>query len=242
MKCKFFMTGIYSIFHAGLLHGQDNNVFGFAESFSLAQKYALHQFQINGFLAVTAGIFIVNKRRNFILRKRYRKLVSNLSNDYKKKVQKESRDSSVSKAVDNLLIQNVFQKMFSTSMEKRIAEGLNHFKQSEKFLDKETSLETLLNDLNVEFRYLQEVIMKHESVSAELYLHRLRIDFIIKKLFDHPKYRDYKSADLGSMCGYHSAGEFESYFQKSCKISLIYFLEQLKKDHDKKYRNKSKAA
>lgn len=89
------MTSIYSIFHAGLLHCQGNNVFGFVELFSLAQKYALQQFQINGFLAVTAGIFIVNKRRNFILRKRYRKLVSNLSNGYKKNVQKESRNSSV---------------------------------------------------------------------------------------------------------------------------------------------------
>lgn len=71
---------------------------------------------------------------------------------------------------------------------------------------------------------------------------RFKIDPIIKKLFDHPNYRDYKSADLGSMSGYHSAGEFESYFLRSCKISLIYFLEQLKKDHHKKYRNKSKAA
>jgi hypothetical protein len=52
-------------------------------------------------------------------------------------------------------------------MEKRIVEGLNRFKQSEKFLDKETSLETLLNDPDVEFKYLQEVILKHESVSTD---------------------------------------------------------------------------
>ena len=57
--------------------------------------------------------------------------------------------------------------MYSTSMEKRIVEGLNRFKQSEKFLDKETSLETHLNDPEVEFKYLQEVILKHESVSTD---------------------------------------------------------------------------
>lgn len=101
--------------------------FGFVESFSLALKYALHEFQINGFLVITAGIFIVNKRRNFILRKRDPKLVNNLSNDYKKKSQKETKDFFISKPVDNILIQNNFQKMCSTRMEKRIVEGLNHF-------------------------------------------------------------------------------------------------------------------
>ncbi|MGO4710957.1 hypothetical protein AB4Y90_17980, partial [Chryseobacterium sp. 2TAF14] len=99
-----------------------------------------------------------------------------------------------------------------------------------------------LKEIDVEYEYLNETIQKHTSMNADLYFHRLRINYILKKLYQEPKFRDYKAADLASICGYHSPGEFEYYFRKICKISSEYFIKQLKKESLRQQRNIREAA
>lgn len=204
-------------FHS-VLFCQQNAVPEFLKSISFSQNYNENQFEINGFLAITAGYLIIQKNRSIKLRKRYKKLIKTLS------------EEELNQPIEKFDSQE-FSEKITSSMEKRIVDGLVNFKKSEKFLEKETTLDTVLNDIDVEYQYLNDTVKKHTAMDAELYFHSLRINYIVKKLYKDFKFKDYKSFDLASLCGYYSTGEFEFYFRKICKVSLDYFIRQLKAEN-----------
>lgn len=241
MKVKYYISGICTIFHTASMYAKSSAIPRPDTSFIL-NTYGDYQQHINGLLAIATGYFVVIKRKNLVDRKFYRKIIKNLESD-------QNNTYLDSKAVTNQIHKKInadshtaIYKSYYTSMEKRIVEGLINLEESNQFLNREINLDVIQSELNVEFKYLEQIILKHYSTSASLYIHLLRINYITKKMYLQIKLREYKSADLASICGYSSAGEFESYFQKINKISLKNFLQRLKKDEEKKNRKSLKVA
>lgn len=108
---------------------------------------------------------------------------------------------------------------------------LDKFEKSQKFIKKDLSLTSLANELNTNTRYLSEIIKQHKEKNYNHYINSLRIDYITKKLYENPIYREYKISYLAEACGFSSREVFAVIFKKETGVSPSYFISNLKKDH-----------
>ncbi|WP_153392304.1 tetratricopeptide repeat protein [Chryseobacterium vaccae] len=108
---------------------------------------------------------------------------------------------------------------------------LDKFEKSQKFIKKDLSLTSLANELNTNTRYLSEIIKQHKEKNYNNYINSLRIDYITKKLYENPIYREYKISYLAEACGFSSREVFAVIFKKETGVSPSYFISNLKKDH-----------
>ncbi|PWN65935.1 helix-turn-helix domain-containing protein [Chryseobacterium oncorhynchi] len=105
---------------------------------------------------------------------------------------------------------------------------LEKFENSEKYLRKEVSLTWMANSLSTNPKYLSEIIKIYREHNFTSYINELRINYIIKKLYENPVYREYKITYLAEECGYATPRVFVSAFKKETGFAPSYFVEQLK--------------
>ncbi|MFP3835612.1 helix-turn-helix domain-containing protein [Chryseobacterium sp. SIMBA_028] len=105
---------------------------------------------------------------------------------------------------------------------------LEKFENAEKYLRKDLSLTWMANNLNTNPKYLSEVIKMYREHNFTSYINELRINYIIRKLYDNPIYREYKITYLAEECGYTTPRVFVNAFKKETGFTPSYFVEQLK--------------
>lgn len=105
---------------------------------------------------------------------------------------------------------------------------LDKFEKSEKYLRKDLSLTWMANNLNTNTKYLSEIIKVYRNHNFTSYINELRINYIVKKLYDNPIYREYKITYLAEECGYATPRVFVNAFKKETGFTPSYFVEQLK--------------
>jgi len=194
---------------------------------------------IIGSLVLVASVIIVIlwRRRSRILRRNYEQIIENLKNesisqptetssdneepDNNKEIGNETNEESELSANKNLI---------STETEARILKRLLSFERSEKFLKKDFTISTLSAQLNTNSKYLSEIINKNKSQNFSNYLNGLRINYIVHKLYNEPKYREYKISYLAEECGYASPQVFVLAFKKINGVTPSYFIQSLKED------------
>ncbi|PZR21670.1 MAG: hypothetical protein DI535_27855 [Citrobacter freundii] len=115
----------------------------------------------------------------------------------------------------------------STDTERKILKKLEVFEESNRFLKKDISLTSLAHQQGTNPKYLSEIIRIHKSQNFNGYINKLRIDYIVKKLYESPKYREYKISYLASECGYASPQVFVIAFKKETGVTPSYFIERL---------------
>ena len=112
----------------------------------------------------------------------------------------------------------------------RILKGLAAFEKSEKFLKKDLTISSLAAQLNTNTKYLSEAIKNNRSENFSNYINSLRINYIVHKLYNDPKYREYKISYLAEECGYASSQVFVIAFKKINGLTPSYFIQNLKDD------------
>lgn len=115
-----------------------------------------------------------------------------------------------------------------------ILNKLKKFESSNKFLNSEMSLAFLATLMDTNTKYLSEVINKHYVVNYNLYINRLRINYLIDKLRTDPKYLTYKISYLAELCGYASHSSFATIFKQITGNSPAVFIELLRKEIESK--------
>ncbi|TDX87261.1 helix-turn-helix domain-containing protein [Epilithonimonas xixisoli] len=118
----------------------------------------------------------------------------------------------------------------SNDTERKILKKLNAFEDSNKFLKKEISLSSMSHQINTNPRYLSDIIRTHRNQNFNSYINSLRINYIVQKLYNEPKYREYKISYLAEECGYTSSQVFVIAFKKETGFTPSYFLDNLKND------------
>ncbi|UHO40750.1 helix-turn-helix transcriptional regulator [Chryseobacterium capnotolerans] len=86
----------------------------------------------------------------------------------------------------------------------------------------------MANHLNTNPKYLSEVIKGYRNHNFTSYINELRINYIIRKLYENPIYREYKITYLAEECGYTTPRVFVNAFKKETGFTPSYFVEQLK--------------
>ncbi|KFF11272.1 transcriptional regulator [Chryseobacterium soli] len=86
----------------------------------------------------------------------------------------------------------------------------------------------MANSLATNPKYLSEIIKTYKNHNFTSYINELRINYIIKNLYENPIYREYKIASLAEECGYGTPRVFVNAFKQQTGFTPSYFVEQLK--------------
>lgn len=114
--------------------------------------------------------------------------------------------------------------------EERILQALEHWEESNGFLNKDLSLSVLAAEFHTNPKYLSNVINTHKEKDFNNYVNELKILFVIDKLRDNPEYLDYKLSYIAEEFGFSSHSKFASVFKAVVGLSPSVFISHLKKD------------
>lgn len=144
---------------------------------------------------------IYRKRSNKILHNKYQNIIAKLKSE-----KEVSNEAGISDNMENIKIKLPANTPDETT--KILLQKLEKFETSEKFLKKEINTSWLASNLNTNPKYLSETINTYKGKNFTNYINGLRIDYIVRKLYNDPKYREYKISYLAEECGYASSQVF----------------------------------
>lgn len=173
------------------------------------------------FFMLAIGAWLLWRRKNMALRKKYEKLIGQLK--------KEAQNGQLVATKAELITSQ--KNNIANETEKELLTRLEAFEKSKAFLKKDVTLTSISNMFNTNTKYLSEIIKIHRSQNFNNYINGLRIDYIVHKLYNEPEYRDYKISYLSEQCGFASYQVFVLAFRKQYGVTPSYFIHNLKSDH-----------
>jgi AraC-like DNA-binding protein len=114
----------------------------------------------------------------------------------------------------------------------RLQLKLEKFERSQKYLKPDINLAYLSHYLGTNPTYLTELLKVQRGTTYRNYINGLRIDYIKKKLYEDPIYREYKITHLAAECGFASRQVFISVFKKHTGMPPSFYINQLKSEKD----------
>ncbi|MBO9690235.1 AraC family transcriptional regulator [Chryseobacterium sp.] len=117
--------------------------------------------------------------------------------------------------------------LMTSETESKLLELLEDFEKGELYNNKGMSLSFLAGELNTNTKYLSYVINQHKSADFKTYINRLRINYIVDKLINDEKYRQYKISILADECGFSSHSKFAAVFKAVTDYSPSAYIKYL---------------
>jgi AraC-like DNA-binding protein len=121
------------------------------------------------------------------------------------------------------------QKM-SVQKEREILQKLEEWEKSEAYLDRNMSLSLLSAQLNINAKYISEVINTRKEKNFNGYINELRINHIIHLLHTDPVYLNYKVSYLADYSGFSSHSAFTTIFKSVTGISPHDYIQNISKN------------
>jgi YesN/AraC family two-component response regulator len=112
-----------------------------------------------------------------------------------------------------------------TETEQHILAKLKKFEASTKYTHKDMSLANLAAQMDINTKYLSEIINKHYQDNFNTYINKLRINYIIEKLKNSPEYLHYKISYLAEESGFSSHSSFATVFKSITGIAPTTFID-----------------
>ncbi len=165
------------------------------------------------FFAGTILTWVLWRKRNKIIHEKYEQIIDRLKNNTTGnpgKTPSQTKNVISNDTGNDLMIK------------------LEMFENSERFLKPDITIGFLSGQFNTNPKYLSEIIKKNRSQNFSSYINNLRIDHIVSKLYNEPKYREYKISYLAEQCGFASPQVFIIAFRKVNGVTPFYFIQQLK--------------
>ncbi|MBB6370629.1 helix-turn-helix domain-containing protein [Chryseobacterium shigense] len=119
------------------------------------------------------------------------------------------------------------ESLMTSETECKLLDLLEEFEKGELYNNKNMSLSFLAAELNTNTKYLSYVINRHKSSDVKTYVNRLRINYIVDKLINDDKYRQYKISILADECGFSSHSKFASVFKAVTDFSPSAYIKYL---------------
>lgn len=119
------------------------------------------------------------------------------------------------------------EPLMTSETEAKLLDLLEGFEKGNLYNNKNMSLPFLAGELNTNTKYLSYIINQHKSVDFKTYVNRLRINYIVDKLMNDEKYRQYKISILADECGFSSHSKFASIFKAVTDFSPSAYIKLL---------------
>ncbi len=166
---------------------------------------------------------------------------------YKKKKQKQIRKmetileqlkANQNNSLDVLLVESEISKieykeeknLMSVEAEKKLLEKLHYFEEKKLYLDRKVSLSYVATEIESNTKYLSYIIKNHKGKDFNKYINDLRINYIVQKINDDPKYRQYKINFLAEETGFSSHSKFATVFKNTIGVSPSEFINYFEKN------------
>ncbi|ALM47423.1 hypothetical protein AMR72_00040 [Flavobacterium psychrophilum] len=118
----------------------------------------------------------------------------------------------------------------SEELETDLLTKLQKFEDKYCFINKDIKIEKLASSFGTNYKYLSQVINYHKGKSYPDYISDLRIAYIVQKLEQDPKLRNYTFTAIAEEAGFGTAQQFTDVFKKKMGMPFSYFLEELEKN------------
>lgn len=117
----------------------------------------------------------------------------------------------------------------SKEKEEEILQKLEEFEQSDRFLNKNMSLSLLSSQMEVNTKYLSEVINSSKEKNFNGYINELRINHIAHLLRTNPTFLNYKVSYLAEYSGFSSHSTFTTVFKSITGMSPNAYIQEISK-------------
>jgi len=117
----------------------------------------------------------------------------------------------------------------SKEKEEEILQKLEEFEQSDRFLNKSMSLSLLSSQMEVNTKYLSEVINNSKEKNFNGYVNELRINHIAHLLRTNPTFLNYKVSYLAEYSGFSSHSTFTTVFKSVTGMSPNAYIQEISK-------------
>jgi len=114
----------------------------------------------------------------------------------------------------------------------RLVVKLERFERSKKYLKPEINLAYLSHYIGTNPTYLTELLKIYRGTTYRNYINGLRINYIKRKLYEEPVYREYKINHLAEECGFASRQVFIAVFKKETGMPPSFYINQLKNERN----------
>ncbi len=119
------------------------------------------------------------------------------------------------------------ESLMTSETENKLLELLDDFESGTLYNNKNMSLPFLAVELNTNTKYLSFLINRHKCTDFKTYINRLRIGYIVEKLSEDEKYRQYKISILADECGFSSHSKFAAVFKAMTDYSPSAYIKLL---------------
>ncbi|MGH1387397.1 helix-turn-helix domain-containing protein [Kordia sp.] len=189
---------------------------------------------ISAILLVILGILVAAFRRQKYYKKRFENIMSieRISTPLNASSDKRKRDVSIqqSESAEAFESQKIEAKDLGVPKEiiESILNQLKKFEDTKKFT-KQVSITSLAKNLKTNPKYLSKVINWHYKKNFSQYISELRIEYVISRLKEDSKFRNYTIKAIAKEAGFGNTESFSKAFHKSTGIKPSYFIKELQK-------------
>ncbi|MDN3691821.1 AraC family transcriptional regulator [Chryseobacterium tructae] len=117
----------------------------------------------------------------------------------------------------------------SKEKEEEILQKLEQFEQSDRYLNKSMSLSMLSSQLEVNPKYLSEVINNNKEKNFNGYINKLRINHMAQLLKSDSTFLNYKVSYLAEYSGFSSHSAFTTVFKSVTGMSPNIYIQEISK-------------
>lgn len=117
----------------------------------------------------------------------------------------------------------------SKEKEEEILQKLEEFEQSDRFLNKNMSLSLLSSQMEINTKYLSEVINNSKEKNFNGYINELRVNHIAHLLRTNPIFLNYKVSYLAEYSGFSSHSTFTTVFKSITGMSPNAYIQEISK-------------
>ena len=193
-----------------------------------SRSIGLILFVILGLAAITFAIY--QYKRRLKLKQRF----INLRDTYSERITTEKKPEEAT-AVTMPVVQDHIEGALShikpPQLEK-IQEGLDRFEKKALFTSHSVTLKSLAKQIGTNASYLSKYINVEKSENFSTYLNDLRINYVLKELYNNPKLKSYTVAAIAKEVGFSNVKSFSTHFKRVTGLSVSYFIKNLSSERD----------
>ncbi len=185
-------------------------------------------FVILGLVAVSFAVY--QYRRRVKLKQRF----INLRDTYSERITTEEKPEEAT-AVTMPVVQDHIEGALShikPAQLEKIQEGLDSFEKKALFTSHNVTLKSLAIQIGTNASYLSKYINVEKSENFSTYLNDLRINYVLKELYNNTKLKSYTVAAIAEEVGFSNVKSFSTHFKRVTGLSVSYFIKNLSSEQD----------
>lgn len=158
-------------------------------------------------------VILYNYKKRISYKKRFEQLIKNEKTDIKEnpKPKIENEDIGIPSEIVNSIL-----------------EKLSVFEDSNEYLEKDLTRESLAQKLGTNTKYISKIINHSKNKNFRDYINELRVQYAVNELKNNFELRKYTIKSISEELGYKSVDSFSKAFKKNTGMQVSYFIKQLK--------------